>query len=184
MPIVFLTLTMIRKMEDAAKEIQEELEELFAFVKLCFIEIMEHLGVPAPEKKLPRLQTKVMFFFGSKDFVKSLLDIERKGKIEYGSTVERHPQGVPYSHISATTLVRKDQENKEEMLAHIFVNCPHLRVGAVKEKMEMKKYAVIILIHEMLHTLEVLTGVSFLKSTFVKEDGFTMPIYEAWERRR
>lgn len=171
------------KLEDVVMEIQEELEELFAFVKLCFIEIMEHLGVPAPEKKLPRLHTKVVFFLGSKGFVKSLLDIERKGKTEYGSTFERHPQGVPYSHICATTLVRKDQENKEEMLAHIFVNGPRLRVDAVKEKMEIKKHATIILIHEMLHTLETLTGVSFLKSTFVRDDGFSMAIYEEYEKK-
>lgn len=171
------------KLEDVAEEIQEELEELFAFVKLCFIEIMEHLGVPAPEKKLPRFHTEIRFFLGSKQFVKSLLDIERKGKTEYGSTVERHPQDRPYSQICATTLVRKDQENKEEMLAHIFVNGPRLRVGAVKEKMEMKKYATIILIHEMLHTLEALTGVSFLKSTFVRDDGFTMAIYEEYEKK-
>lgn len=175
---------MKKKMEDVAKEINEELEELSLFVELCFIEIMEHLGVPAPEKKLPRLHTNVVFFFGTKGFVKSLLDIERKGKMEYGSRIERHPQGVPYSQIGATTLVRRDQENKEEMLAHIFVNCPRLRVGAVREKMELKKYATIILIHEMLHSLEQLTGVFLLKSTFVKEDGFTLPIYEAWRRRK
>lgn len=175
---------MKKKMEDVAKEIQKELKELFAFVKLCFIEIMEALEVPPPEKELPRLHTKVVFFFRTKGFVKTLLDVERKGKMDYGSTVEKHPQGVPNSEISATTLIRIDQENKEEILAHILVNCPRLRMGAVKAKVELKKFATIILIHEMLHALEHLTGVSFLKSTFVKEDGFTMPIYEAWLRRK
>lgn len=173
---------MRRKMEDVAGELQKEKEELFAFVRQKFIEIAEASGKPAPEKKLPKLHTKVMFFLSQKDFVKALLDIERRGKMERSSPVERHPQNVPYSHIGATTLIHKGQESKEEMLVYILVNCTRLRAEAGKKKMDLKECVTLFLIHELFHTFEDLTGVFFLRSTFIYEDGFTVPIYEAWKK--
>jgi len=167
---------MTRKMEDVARELGEEREELFAFVKQRFIEIVEGLGKPKP--KFKEYDTKIVFFLKQKPFVKSLEESERKdGKIGYGHKGIRE---VPHSKISGITLIFKHPTNEKKKVVYILLNCARIRKEAVKFGIDMEKFTTVTLIHEMIHNLEILTGISILKSGFAKSDGFSIPIYEAW----
>lgn len=102
-------------MEDVARELQKEGEELLAFVKQRFIETVESLGKPKP--KIQESDTKVTFFLKQKAFVKALLESERKdGKIGYGHKGSRE---VPHSQICGITLIFKHPTNKKKKVVHI-----------------------------------------------------------------
>jgi len=170
---------MKRKLEDIAEELGKESEELFAFVKQRFIEIVEGLGKPKPEFK--EYDTKIVFILKQKAFVKTLEESERKdGKIGYGHKGSRE---VPHSELGGITLIFKHPTNEKKRVVHILLNCAHIRREAVKFKIDLKKFTTLTLIHEMIHNLEILTNIFILRSLYLKHDGFTVPIYEAWRGR-
>lgn len=166
------------KMDDIVNKLTAEIEELLAFVKQEFIKIIREMG--KPEIIIPESDVKIVFFLKSKAFEKTLMKAERKGgKIRPGSPIERTPQ-TSFSETDATTL--KLQSKKRAF--HILLNCVHIRNCAFRLQMELKGYMTMTLIHEMIHTLESVTGISILRSSILKDDGFTVSIYEDWKMRR
>jgi len=171
---------MKKKMEDVARELGEEREKLFTFVKQRFIESVEGLGKPKPEFK--EYDTKIVFILKQKAFVKTLEESERKdGKIGYGHKELRE---VPHSELGGITLIFKHPTNEKKKVVHILLNCARIRRQAVKFKIDLKELTTLTLIHEMIHNLEILTGIFILRAPSLKHDGFTLPIYEAWCERK
>lgn len=174
---------MKEKMEDIARELQEETEELFAFVEQRFMEIVERLGKPKP--KIPESDTSVVFFLKAKAFVKTLLGSERKdGKLVAGNHLEHKGSEVPHSKLCGITLIIKHPTNEKKKFVNILINCARIRRDASKLRIGLKQFTTSVLIHEMIHNMEILTGICILKSPFFWEDGYTIPIYEAWRRRK
>jgi hypothetical protein len=168
---------MTTKMEDIIKELTKEGDELFEFVKQNFIKIVREMG--KPEITIPEFDIKTVFFLKSKAFEKTLLKLERtKGGIRPGSPIEIYPDTNFWDSDAVTLKLQKDKN-----VFHILVNCVRIKNNAFKLQIELRRYLTVTFIHEMIHTLEAMTGISIIGTGFVKDDSFSIPIYEKWASR-
>jgi hypothetical protein len=162
------------KMRNVLEELLKEKDELYAFVGEKFRETAIRLNIPAP-KGFPKVNLTIEFFLRQKDFEKSCMKFDGY----YGSPIEKRLENLPVSRTGAVTLTQKKDG---KLTAYIFVNCIRERAEAAKNKLALKKMLTVSLIHEMCHVKEAQTGVYLLKSSVLTEDGFSLPVYEAWQK--
>jgi len=163
------------KSRNVLEELMKETDKLYDFVQEKFRETAIRLNIPAP-KSFPKVSLTVEFFPSQKNFEKRYMKVN----VYYGSPIEKQPRNFQPSRRVACTLAWKTDE---ELTAYILVNCIRARAEATKNKLSLKTLLTLVLIHEMCHVKEEQTGVFLLKSSVTTEDGFSLPVYKAWQER-